>query len=103
MKIPTSLKPTAMAIALASILPMQAAHAFEFDTGDSDIKVTWNNTFKYSTAYRLKNADPGLLASGYPSAGPGDFSGYNLDDGNRNFRTRGIVSSRIDWLSGLDV
>lgn len=103
MKLPESFKPTAMALALASILPLQAAHAIEFETGNPDLKISWNNTFKYSTAYRLKNADPGLLEGGYPSAGPGDFSGYNLDDGNRNFRSKGIVSNRLDWLSELDI
>lgn len=103
MKFPTSFKPTAMAIALASVLPMQSAHALEFDTGNPDIRVTWNNTFKYSTAYRLKNASAGLLEGGYPSAGPMDFTGYNLDDGNRNFGKKGIVSNRLDWLSELDI
>lgn len=103
MKFPTSFTPTAMVIALASVLPMQMVHALEFDTGNPDLRVTWNNTFKYSNAYRLKDASGGLLESGYPSAGPGDFTGYNLDDGNRNFRNKGIVSNRLDWLSELDI
>lgn len=103
MKLPTSFTPTAIAVALASVLPMQATHALEFDSGNPDLRISWNNTFKYSTAYRLRNADPRLLSSGYPSAGPGDFSGYNLDDGNLNFRKKGIVSNRLDWLSELDI
>jgi hypothetical protein len=91
---------TILALAIAATLPGHAL-AYEFDTG-SDVKITWNNTFKYSTAYRLKDADSRLLAGGYPSAGPADFTGYNLDDGNQNFRNKGIVSSRIDWLSEFD-
>ncbi|HAT29606.1 MAG TPA: DUF1302 domain-containing protein [Janthinobacterium sp.] len=74
----------------------------EFETG-SDLKVTWNNTFKYSSAYRIKDADAGLLAGAYPGAGPADFSGANLDDGNQNFRKKGIVSNRVDWLTELDI
>ena len=69
-----------MALAVAAALPCQSALAYEFDTG-SDLKVSWNNTIKYSAAYRLKDADPGLLAGGYAAAGPGDFTGLNLDDG----------------------
>lgn len=95
------LSPTILALAVAAALP--GAHAVEFDTGNPDLKVTWNNTFKYSAAYRLKDASSGLLAGGYPGTGPGDFTGYNLDDGNQNFRNKGIVSSRVDWLSEFDV
>lgn len=91
-----------LALAVAAALPGHAALAFEFDTG-SDVKVSWNNTIKYSAAYRLKDADPRLLAGGYPGFGAADFTGYNLDDGNQNFRNKGIVSNRVDWLSELDV
>jgi hypothetical protein len=94
------LSPTLIALAVAAAMP--AAHAYEFETANPELKISWNNTFKYSTAYRLKDADSRLLAGGYPSAGPGDFTGYNLDDGNQNFRNKGIVSSRVDWLSEFD-
>lgn len=96
-------KASLLALAVAAALPCHQARAYEFDTGDSPVKVSWNNTFKYSSAYRLKNPDAGLLAGGYPSAGPGDFTGYNLDDGNQNFRKKGIISNRVDWLSELDI
>ncbi|MET0266609.1 MAG: DUF1302 domain-containing protein [Duganella sp.] len=96
----TSVRRSMLAIAVAAALP--AAQAYEFQTADPELKISWNNTFKYSGAYRLKDADARLLAGGYPSAGPGDFTGYNLDDGNQNFRNKGIVSSRIDWLSEFD-
>jgi len=96
------LSPTLLALSIGAMLAAPAASAFEFETGNPDLKISWNNTFKYSTAYRLKDADGRLLAGGYPSAGPGDFTGYNLDDGNQNFRNKGIVSSRVDWLSEFD-
>ena len=96
------LSPTLLALAVAAALSTTHAYAYEFETDNPDFKISWNNTFKYSTAYRLKDADTRLLANGYPSAGPGDFTGYNLDDGNQNFRNKGIVSNRIDWLSEFD-
>ncbi|MFZ6756222.1 DUF1302 domain-containing protein [Undibacterium sp. Ji50W] len=96
------LSPTLLALAVAAVLPTTHAYAYEFETDNPDLKISWNNTFKYSTAYRLRDADTRLLAGGYPSAGPGDFTGYNLDDGNQNFRNKGIVSNRIDWLSEFD-
>ncbi|MYM34443.1 DUF1302 family protein [Duganella sp. FT94W] len=91
--------PAVLALAMAAALPAQAV---EFDSGNPELKITWNNTFKYSSAYRLKDADPRLLAGGYPSFGAADFNGYNIDDGNQNFRNKGIVSSRVDWLSEFD-
>jgi hypothetical protein len=103
MKLPRSFTPAAMAAAIASALPLVSAHALDFDTGNPDVRVTWNNTFKYSTAYRLKDADSRLLSGGYPSAGPTDFTGANLDDGDLNFRKKGFVSNRLDWLSELDI
>ena len=95
------LRPTNIALALAAILPGAPAHAVEFDTG-SDLKITWNNTVKYSVAYRLHDADPRLLAGGYPGYGAADLTGFNLDDGNQNFRNKGVVSNRIDWLTEFD-
>ncbi|SEN92982.1 Protein of unknown function [Duganella sp. CF517] len=96
-----SLSRSILAMAVTAALP--AAHAYDFETANPELKISWNNTFKYSGAYRLQDADSRLLAGGYPAAGPGDFTGYNLDDGNQNFRKKGIVSSRIDWLSEFDM
>jgi hypothetical protein len=57
---------------------------------DGDLRVNWDTTVGYSAAWRLKSADPTLLAN------------PNTDDGDRNFN-RGIVSNRVDLLSELDV
>lgn len=67
-----------------------SAHAFNIDTGESDLLVRWDNTLKYSAATRMKSASPALL--GNP----------NSDDGNRNFG-KGLISSRFDLFSELDV
>jgi hypothetical protein len=71
-----------------ALLPWQA-QAFEFDTGNSDLRIRWDNTFKYSAAYRLTDQSDTLIAD------------VNYDDGDRNFDT-GLVSNRLDWLSELE-
>jgi hypothetical protein len=74
-------------LALA-LLPWQA-QAFQFDLGDTDLSIRWDNTFKYSAAYRLKDQSDTLIADA------------NYDDGDRNF-DKGLVSNRFDWLSELE-
>lgn len=79
------------------------AGAFEFES-KSDLKVRWDNTFKYSVAYRLRNPS-GRITDGDPAAAgqpPFAVGGPESDDGDRNFK-KGIVSNRIDWFSELDV
>ena len=78
------------AAASVAALVATAAPAAEIDTGREDLKIRWDNTVKYSAAQRLKDPSPALL--GNP----------NNDDGNRNFG-KGLVSSRLDLLSELDV
>jgi len=85
------LRATAMAIALAASCGQ--ALAFEFDSGDPDLKIRWDNTFKYSTLYRLHDPDAGQLASFAAGGGAGD--------GDFNFK-KGFVSQRIDWLTEFD-
>lgn len=79
---------TALAAALALAVPV--AHAFEIDTGNPEVKARWDNTVKYSTAWRLKAPSTTLT---------GDVS---QDDGDRNFR-KGLISNRADLLTELDV
>jgi hypothetical protein len=67
------------------------AQAFEFDTG-TGLKVRWDNTVKYSAAYRARDPDAETIGAANP----------NGDDGNLNFR-RGLVSNRADLLSELDL
>ncbi len=76
-----------MVFAMA-LLPWQV-QAFEFDTGNSDMRIRWDNTFKYSAAYRLNDQSDTLIADA------------NYDDGDRNFDS-GLVSNRLDWLSELE-
>lgn len=83
-----------LAAAVAMVLVCNNAHAFRFDTGDdSDLKMRWDNTFKYSTIYRLHDPDKAQLARYIDSP---------AGDGDRNF-DKGIASNRLDWLSEFDL
>ena len=85
---------SSMAAAVAMVLVSSNAHAFRFDTGeDSDLKMRWDNTFKYSTIYRLHDPDSKQLAR---------YIGSPAGDGDRNFN-KGIASNRLDWLSEFDL
>lgn len=77
-------------IPVTAVLAAGSAAAGEIDTGVTGLKLRWDNTVKYSTAYRLKDADENLL--GNP----------NLSDGDTNFRKRGFTSNRVDLLSELE-
>ncbi len=82
--------PTALAMAMASAFLAPQAQAFQFDTGNADFKVRWDNTFKYSAGFRVKDRSDLLV---------GDV---NYDDGDRNF-DKGLISNRVDWLSEFDL
>lgn len=79
----------------------QAAMALEIPLADSDVKMRWDNTVKYSVMYRLKNPSE-RVAGGNPMVPPFLSPGLQLDDGDRNFR-RGVVSNRVDLFSEFDV
>lgn len=85
----------AVAAALLGLATSPLASAFQIETGNPDVRLLWDTTVKYSTAFRLENADSKLLAE--------PFSNWpNTDDGNRNFRKAGLVSNRLDVLTELD-
>jgi len=78
-------------LAVASVLAASgAAQAFEIPTGNEDIKLRWDNTFRYTLSQRLKGQNRDILNS------------PQNDDGDRNFDV-GIVSTRLDILSELDM
>ncbi|WPH12815.1 DUF1302 domain-containing protein [Variovorax paradoxus] len=68
-----------------------SAQAAEFDTG-TELKLRWDNTVKYSAAWRLAKPSPAL-------SGPANPNG---DDGDLNF-AKGMVSNRVDLLSEFDL
>jgi hypothetical protein len=72
------------------VLGLSSAYSFNIDTGNSDLTLRWDNTVKYSTAYRVKDQSASLIAN------------INLDDGDRAF-DKGIISNRFDLLSEFDL
>jgi hypothetical protein len=92
---------SALAAAAWLCLSSTGASALQVDTGNEDFKVLWDTTFKYSTAYRLKNPSQAIVGGiNYDTTSPRYFP--NTDDGDRNFR-RGMISNRLDVLTELDV
>lgn len=80
--------------ACAALTVSGSALAFQIDTGNPDIRMSWDNTVKYSASWRVSGVD-GAVADN--SLGPQ----ANTNDGDLNF-DRGLVSSRIDLLSEFD-
>ncbi|CAH0125232.1 DUF1302 domain-containing protein [Pseudomonas mediterranea] len=86
----------ALSVCLAGLASQ--AQAAQIDLGDSDWRLRWDNTIKYSQAWRLQGADDHLTnastAGGlYPSI---------QGQGDRNF-SRGLVSNRLDLFSEMDL
>ncbi|MFH0725580.1 MAG: DUF1302 domain-containing protein [Pseudomonadota bacterium] len=69
-----------------SVLPVNAIEIYK----DSDTKVQWDNTIKYSAGYRVSDQEHGLIDD------------PNTDDGDRNFDP-GLTSNRLDLLSEMDI
>ncbi|MCP1484655.1 hypothetical protein J3D48_000968 [Pseudomonas fluorescens] len=88
------LKPLAFAITMVAITAgLPDAHAFEFDTGNPDLRARWDNTLKYSAAWRTKDQSDKLIDG---------QTALNQDDGDRNF-DKGLISNRLDLLSEMDI
>ncbi len=82
----------AIALAVASLLGAAgAAQAFEIDTGNPDLALRWDNTFRYNLGWRTQAQDPAILGNA------------NLDDGDRNFSRNSLVTNRLDILSEFDL
>ena len=70
-----------------------AAHAGPIETDNPDLRIRFDNTVKYSQAYRLSDRSPGLASCAIC---------LNQNDGNNNFG-KGMVSNRVDLLSEFDL
>jgi hypothetical protein len=77
------------ALVLAVLAPAGAPRAANLLDADGwDLR--WDNTLRYSAAFRLAHYDEALVANS------------NTDDGDRNF-SPGLISNRLDLLSELDL
>ncbi|ANB73016.1 hypothetical protein AYM40_12060 [Paraburkholderia phytofirmans OLGA172] len=77
--------------AALSVLIEPTAHAFNFTTDNDDLTARWDNTFEYSTGIRVKSPSSQLTEDA------------NLDDGDRNFKSGGLISNRVNLLSEFDL
>ncbi len=91
-------KRAALASAICATLPLSTASAMQFDLGDSEWRLRWDNTVKYSMAYRLQGQDSAITNS--PTAG-GLYPNIQ-SQGDNNF-DRGVISNRLDLLSEMDL
>ena len=91
----TAFRPRTLALAcgLCCMLPAQSMEL----GSDPDTKIRLDFTPKFSTAYRVKDASPGLMS---PAV---DGGVANENDGDTNFRKKGVVSKRVDLLTEFDV
>src|SRR5689334_3292469 len=80
-----------LASAVLAGLGMTPVQAFEFDTGNEDVSVRFDNTVKFNYAQRVEAANSKLA------------NAWNNNDGNRNFSSGSPVAQRLDVLSELDV
>jgi len=85
----------AVAGAIAGLSATTPAFAFQIDSGNPDVRMSWDNTVKYSAAWRVKDADSDIADN---SIGPQ----ANTNDGDLNF-DQGLISNRLDLLSEFDL
>ncbi|NWL77754.1 DUF1302 domain-containing protein [Pseudomonas taiwanensis] len=85
--------PFTLTLAAALVCGAPSVHAFQIQTGNPDLSLRWDNTLKYSAAWRLKDQSSKLTE--------GQVA-LNQDDGDRAF-DKGLISNRLDILSELDI
>lgn len=74
---------------------LSSAYAFEIDAENPDIKMSWDNTLKYSAGWRVRDVNSKIADN---SIGPQ----ANTNDGDLNFKKGGMISNRLDLLSEFD-
>ena len=85
----------------AALLALQPAHAFQIDTGVPGLRAVWDNTFKYSNAFRVESPSQAIVGGqNINPASPNYFP--NTEDGSNNFK-RGLISNRLDLFSEFDL
>jgi hypothetical protein len=79
------------ALAAATLFASAGAQAFEFDTGNPDLNVRWDNTFRYNLGVRVEERDPKIGNSALS------------DEGDYSFNKGQAVANRLDVLSEFDL
>ncbi|HQR54617.1 MAG TPA: DUF1302 domain-containing protein [Burkholderiaceae bacterium] len=85
------LRLTAISAALVAAFTVPTvASAFEFDIGNEDVVIRWDNTVRVNVVQRVAGQNEAMIKN------------PNYDDGDRNF-SQGKVFTRFDILSEFDV
>ncbi|WP_306603569.1 DUF1302 domain-containing protein [Azonexus sp.] len=82
--------------ALCAASTIGGAQAFTIDSDNADIKMSWDNTVKYSAGWRMADIDRRVADN---SIGPQ----VNTNDGDQNFKKGAMISNRVDLLSEFDL
>lgn len=91
-KLKKKLKQPAIAAAIAMAFGCaNSAHATEFDTGNPDLVIRWDNTLRYNLGMRMEKQDPRIM------------SGVPYDESDARFGRHDIVTNRLDLLTEVDV
>lgn len=77
----------------AALTIIGSASATDFETGNPDIKLRWDNTVRYNVASRLQNQSALVNRAG----------GYSYDQSNALFDRGDLITNRLDLLSEFDV
>lgn len=80
---------------IAGLAAAAPALAMQIDTGNPDLRMSWDNTIKYSAAWRVRGADSSVADNSVGVQA-------NTNDGDLNF-DKGLISNRLDLLSELDL
>lgn len=81
--------------ALCALSASGGSLAVEIDVGNPDIKMSWDNTVKYSAGWRVADIDRRVADN---SLGPQ----MNTNDGDQNFKKGAMITNRVDLLSEFD-
>lgn len=94
------LRCTAISAAVAGVvagLPL-CASAYDIDTGNPDISLSWNNTIRYNWARRMQEIDRHVSLAGPPAGAT--YNGYGA--GDNLFDKGSTITNRLDVLSELN-
>lgn len=81
--------------ALCALSASGGSLAVAIDVGNPDIKMSWDNTVKYSAGWRVADIDRRVADN---SLGPQ----MNTNDGDQNFKKGAMITNRVDLLSEFD-
>ncbi|MBR0565626.1 DUF1302 domain-containing protein [Azoarcus sp. L1K30] len=78
-------------VLVAALFASGGAAAFQIESDNPDVRMSWDNTVKYSASWRVESASSQV--AGNPATAQ-----VNTNDGDLNF-DRGLISNRLDLLS----